>query len=187
MNLNANAYRQIFLLVVLGYALGAPVPANAQAPDGGGASQLGCNCLALEPVVQQKLRPLAGIDPLGTKAPGTVLQRYPFLPIGGILGNDLGINNFVDLNPAASAILDAFGGAATYDGHTGHDIDLTSFTEQDLGVPVFAALDGTVSSVHDGEYDRQVVNSSATANYVILNHAIIIIHGIGTCGKIVCW
>ncbi len=170
MNLVVKSIRIPTMWAAMALSPGAVGSALAQDPDGGGASQPACNCLATEPLAKQSLRPLAGVNPPVIKAPGTVLQRYPFLPMGGILGNDLGINNLVDLNPAASAILDVFGGGATYDGHGGHDIDLISFTEQDLGVPVFAALDGTVSSVHDGEYDRQVVNNSAPGNYVILNH-----------------
>ena len=38
-----------------------------------------------------------------------------------------------------------------------HDILVRSFGEQDVGVPVFAALDGTVADAHDGEFDRNTV------------------------------
>ena len=82
---------------------------------------------------------------------------YPFVPIAGTTWMDRFINNFVDLDPS-SGILDWDCSAFTYDGHHGHDIDLRTFGEQDIGVPVFAALDGTVAAWHDGEFDR---NTSA--------------------------
>src|SRR5439155_1210528 len=48
---------------------------------------------------------------------------------------------------------------------------LRHFGEQDVGVPIFAALDGTVIARHDGEFDRNSsLNPSAVANYVILDH-----------------
>jgi len=33
--------------------------------------------------------------------------------------------------------------------------NIRSFAEQDIGVPVFAALDGVVTDVHDGEPDSK--------------------------------
>lgn len=53
-------------------------------------------------------------------------------------------------------------GTQIYNGHTGIDSDIRSFREMDLGVPVFAALDGRVISVQDGNYDR--AGSTATAS-----------------------
>jgi len=46
-------------------------------------------------------------------------------------------------------------GSQSYDGHTGEDSTIRSFREVDIGVPVFAALDGKVISVQDGFYDRE--------------------------------
>ena len=77
-----------------------------------------------------------------------------FYPQAGILWHDLYPNNFVDLDPGPG-VRDYMCGTQTYDGHTGTDSDIRSFRELDIGVPVFAALDGRVISVQDGEYDRR--------------------------------
>jgi murein DD-endopeptidase MepM/ murein hydrolase activator NlpD len=95
---------------------------------------------------------------------------YPFVPIAGTLWQDRWVNNFVDLNSGSPGILDWDCTDFTYDGHNGHDIDLRSFGEQDVGVPVFAALDGIVSASHDGELDRNTVQANQPANYVIVSH-----------------
>ena len=93
-----------------------------------------------------------------------------FYPQAGILWRDLYPNNFVDLDPGPG-LRDYACGTQTYDGHTGTDSDLRSFREMDIGVPVFAALDGRVISVQDGEFDR---NHGATTarfdNHVVLEH-----------------
>jgi murein DD-endopeptidase MepM/ murein hydrolase activator NlpD len=95
---------------------------------------------------------------------------YPFVPLAGNLWQDRFVLNFVDLDPSSPGILDWDCTDFTYDGHTGHDIDLRSFGEQDTGVPVFAALDGVVSATHDGEFDRNTVWNNQPANYVIVSH-----------------
>ncbi|MFZ4765746.1 MAG: peptidoglycan DD-metalloendopeptidase family protein [Roseimicrobium sp.] len=103
--------------------------------------------------------------------PPSGMQRYSFYPQAGRLGEDLFGNNYVDLDPSAGAIIDYHGTDYTYDGHRGIDSDLTTFTEQHLGVPVFAALDGQVVAAHDGEPDENTVLVPGTpANYVILDH-----------------
>ena len=101
---------------------------------------------------------------------GGTSQPYPFVPIAGTEWQDRFVNNFVDMNTSAGAILDWDCTDFTYDGHQGHDILLKSFGEQDAGVPVFAALDGTVADAHDGEYDRNVAMQGQPANYVVLSH-----------------
>ena len=93
-----------------------------------------------------------------------------FYPQAGILWRDLYPNNFVDLDPGPG-LRDYACGTQTYDGHTGTDSDLRSFREMDIGVPVFAAMDGRVISVQDGEFDRN--HGSTTArfdNHVVLEH-----------------
>ena len=93
-----------------------------------------------------------------------------FYPQAGILWRDLYPNNFVDLD-SGPGIRDYACGAQTYDGHTGTDSDLRSFREMDIGVPVFAALDGRVISVQDGEFDRNHGQTSARFdNHVVLEH-----------------
>jgi hypothetical protein len=94
---------------------------------------------------------------------------YPFFPQAGTLWQDLFVTNFVDLD-ASSAVRDWECTDVSYDGHRGHDSALVSFTEQRIGVPVFAALDGMVVDAHDGEFDENIEWNDQTANYVILDH-----------------
>ncbi len=100
---------------------------------------------------------------LGTPPP------FPFYPMGGILYKDLWISNFVDLD-TGPAVLDWNCLNYTYDGHNASDTILRSFGEQLIGVPIFAALDGTVVDTHDGEVDMNVVWEGQPANYVIIDH-----------------
>jgi hypothetical protein len=97
--------------------------------------------------------------------------EFTFYPQAGILWRDLYPNNFVDLDPGPG-VRDFACGTQTYDGHTGIDTDIRSFREMDIGVPVFAALDGRVISVQDGEFDR---NHGPTVqrfdNHVVVEHA----------------
>jgi hypothetical protein len=97
-------------------------------------------------------------------------KPYVFVPIAGTEWQDRFVNNFVDLDASSPGILDWDCTDFTYDGHHGHDIDLRSFGEQDVGSPVFAALDGTVADAHDGEFDRNTVWQGQPANYVVLFH-----------------
>ncbi len=102
--------------------------------------------------------------PSGRGAPA----RFTFYPMGGTLYGDLFTNNFVDLAPGAG-ILDWNCGDFTYDGHDATDVDLRTFGEQAIGVPIFAALDGTVIATHDGEDDMHT-SCSGVANSVIVAH-----------------
>jgi hypothetical protein len=94
---------------------------------------------------------------------------YPFYPQAGTLWDDTAMVNYVDLDPT-SGILDFEGTDWTYDGHTGHDSALRSFAEQEVGVPIFAVLDGIVVDAHDGEADHNTVWAGQPANYVVLWH-----------------
>ncbi len=103
--------------------------------------------------------------------PPAGLQKYAFFPQAGNLWGDLFPNNFVDLDPTSPGILDYHGTAYTYDGHQGIDSDICTFTEQSIGVPIFAALNGTVVAAHDGEFDMNTTQvAGAAANYVVLSH-----------------
>lgn len=96
--------------------------------------------------------------------------EFTFYPQAGILWRDLYPNNFVDLDPGPG-LRDFACGTQTYDGHTGTDSDIRSFREMDIGVPVFAALDGRVISVQDGEFDRNHGQTTARFdNHVVLEH-----------------
>ena len=96
-------------------------------------------------------------------------QAYPFYPQAGTLWRDLFVNNFVDLDPAGG-IQDWDCTQFTYDGHRGHDSDIRSFREKSIGVPVFAALDGTVINSHDGEPDENTSGADVPANFVVIDH-----------------
>lgn len=98
----------------------------------------------------------------------TAPPSYEFYPIGGNWFRDDMLNNFVDLNGASGSILDWACTDYTYDGHQGHDNLLRSFAEKRIGVPIFAALAGTVVDRHDGEPDENTVANNVPANYVVL-------------------
>jgi len=96
-------------------------------------------------------------------------QRYAFYPQAGVLWEDIFVNNFVDMDPTGG-ILDWDCSGFTYDGHRGHDSDLKTFTEQDIGVPIYAALPGTVVARADGNPDKNTSWGNQPANYVVLHH-----------------
>lgn len=79
------------------------------------------------------------------------------------------INNYVDRDPGGG-VLDYRGGAKTYDGHKGIDIDIANFPAMDAGVPVYAAAPGQAISVVDGNPDRNT-SCTGTANQVVIRHA----------------
>ena len=97
---------------------------------------------------------------------------YPFFPQAGILGQDLFLTNFTYQDPLPGGrILDWDCSNYTYDGHRGHDSLIRSFREQEIGVPVFAVLDGVVVETHDGEPDQRTEwDPSSLANYVAIDH-----------------
>ncbi len=95
---------------------------------------------------------------------------FTFYPQAGILWRDLYPNNFVDLD-SGPGVRDYACRAQTYAGHTGVDSEVRSFREMDIGVPVFAALDGRVISVQDGQFDRNHGPTAARVdNHVELGH-----------------
>ena len=102
-------------------------------------------------------------------APPAGTQRYSFYPQGGNFFGDLFPTNFVDVD-TSSGFLAYNGSDYTYDGHTGIDTEITNFTAQDIGVPIFAALDGTVIATHDGEFDKNTMLNSLPPNYVEIDH-----------------
>jgi Peptidase family M23 len=93
-----------------------------------------------------------------------------FYPQAGILWQDLYPANFVDLDPGPG-VRDFACGTQTYDDHTGIDTNIRSFREVDIGVPVFAALDGRVLSVRDGEFDRNFgPRAPQLDNHIVVEH-----------------
>ncbi len=95
---------------------------------------------------------------------------YTFYPMAGNWYRDATMVNFVDLDPGAG-LRDWDCTDYVYDGHNGHDYGIRGFGEQDVGVPIFAALPGTVVATRDGEPDRNTVWMNVPANYVVLRHA----------------
>jgi hypothetical protein len=94
-----------------------------------------------------------------------------FFPQAGVLGRDLFLLSFTDVDPAAVLVRDWDCSDYTYDGHRGHDSSIRSFREQAIGVPVFAARDGMVIDAHDGEFDMNTERDlTSFGNYVILDH-----------------
>ena len=108
-------------------------------------------------------------------------QQLRFYPQAEILGQDLYVYNFVDLDPTGG-LLDWNCGRQTYDTHTGEDSIIRSFREQAIGVPVFAALDGRVTEVqgpnwpddswgtHTRPYDNHVVVAHANRQETVYGH-----------------
>jgi len=101
--------------------------------------------------------------------PPASIKKYPFYPQGGNFFVDLFPTNFVDVD-STTGILAYNGSDYTYDGHNGIDSQVVGFAAQDVGVPIFAALDGTVIEAHDGEFDRNTMFNSLPANYVKIDH-----------------
>ncbi len=105
---------------------------------------------------------------MAAEPPARLLSFYPQ---AGIIGQDLYVTNFVDLDDGPG-VRDFACGAHSYNGHTGIDSMIRSFREVKIGVPVFAALDGRVLSVQQGvggdlNWGPTVSNFD---NHVILDH-----------------
>ena len=153
----------------LALAASAVVAAASSAQQPNGAA--GFRVLAsgpVRPVEQAPLAPAGGGVPRRKEAPDG-LQPYTFFPQAGRLARDLFIYNGTDLD-ASVGIRDWECSAYTYDGHQGHDVIVRTFREVEIGVPVYAALDGTVVGAHDGEPDRNTSNASRASNYVWIAH-----------------
>jgi hypothetical protein len=75
----------------------------------------------------------------------------------------------MDLDPAAGAVLDWNCTDRTYDGHEGIDTGIPSWAEQLIGVPVFAAADGTVYFAQDGWPDMNT-QGGVQGNIVGVDH-----------------
>jgi Peptidase family M23/Dockerin type I domain len=127
------------------------------------------------------LEVLAGDDaaPAPLSKAGTLIQRppipglpkYGIYPMAGNVWRDVHIGNYTDLDDVGddSVRIDWSCNRFNYEGHHGHDTSIRSFGYQDVGVPLFAILDGRVASIHDGEFDKST-SSGGTGNHVILVH-----------------
>lgn len=110
--------------------------------------------------------------PSGMSCAGTFpCPMQPFelaWPLPGVDTEDWVINNYVDLDPGPG-VLDYQGGAKSYDGHRGIDIDSPTFREMDAGFPVLAAAEGVVLEVEDSNFDRNTT-CAGDWNFVTVGH-----------------
>ncbi len=173
--------RAILPVVALALALaaaGAPGAAPrltaAEAPRGGVLAIVRPPALrdAISMADRQLMRAAASLQSAGAPEVDVgALQRYSFYPQGGLAGRDLFFYNFTDLDTATTGIRDWDCSGYTYDGHHGHDSGPRGFREQAIGVPIFAVLDGTVTTAHDGEFDEMTEWVNGTrANFVVVDH-----------------
>lgn len=105
-----------------------------------------------------------------TPALPTDLPRKFNFPVAGTPNRDYSINNYVDVDPRAGSRADYRGGPFQYDGHDAIDVGPANFADQDAGVPILAAAGGTVSTVVDGNFDRETTFNSRPGNHVIIDH-----------------
>lgn len=98
--------------------------------------------------------------------------QYGLLPQAGIVGRDIYVYNYVDLDPLPgdAAILDWDCSRYTYDGHGGHDIIIRGFREQAIGVPIYAAFPGVVFAAVDQHPDDSIDWNPKPANVVVIDH-----------------
>lgn len=112
--------------------------------------------------------PLSSAPAYGSR---TRAPRWTFFPHAGHSGIDTLSAYNVDLDPATNAVRDFNCGNYTYDGHRGHDSSIRGFETMDLGVPIFAADDGVVVAIQDGNQDRNLCTSRCSpANFVVIDH-----------------
>lgn len=158
--------------VLGGGASGAAATAVAVIRGGGSLDALHaqlCVTDAQRAEVRSLVRERSRSQGAGALVPEPSPRPFRFFPQGGTLWRDLFPNNFVDLD-SSSGIRDWHCTDFTYNGHRGVDSDILSFPHQEIGVPVFAALDGTVTAAHDGEFDQNTEWRDAPANYVVIDH-----------------
>ena len=132
-------------------------------------AQADCITAAQRREVEAKIAQFAATQHGGVAAIEPRPQQYRFQPLAGTVWQDRFILNFYDNDPSPG-ILDWDCSQWTYDTHYATDILIRGFAEQDIGVPVFAALDGVVAYAHDGENDRNTKLLGQPPNYVILYH-----------------
>ncbi|MBL8991506.1 MAG: M23 family metallopeptidase [Phycisphaerae bacterium] len=128
----------------------------------------------IQAVVAANVRALGLVDPTdGALPPPVPPPLVRFFPHAVNLFDDAFMQYTVDLNPAAGGVMDfaCASPASSYDGHNGNDSVIRSFGEQAYGVPVYAALPGTVVARADGFPDMNTTMSGQPANYVVVQHA----------------
>lgn len=101
-------------------------------------------------------------------APTTLPQKF-VNPLGGVPFHDWRFSAYVDVDPSSS-FRDFQGGTIAYDGHLGQDIGVVNFARMDHGIPEYAAADGVVEQMQDGNFDRNDTRGSRPANFIVINH-----------------
>ncbi|MFO0828798.1 MAG: peptidoglycan DD-metalloendopeptidase family protein [Phycisphaerales bacterium] len=96
---------------------------------------------------------------------------YRFWPQSGTWFQDLLPPGYVDDDAAPGTFIDYACHPFTYDGHAGIDSGIKTFEEKEVGVPVFAALDGVVIDAHDGEPDDNTF-PQGVSNLVVIDHGL---------------
>lgn len=106
-----------------------------------------------------------------TVAPFDLPSQFS-LYTSGVLNQDWFIGNYADVDPRVGIAADYRGGVYQYDGHDAHDSGPQAqyFNAQDMGIPLIAAADGTVSQVVDGNFDRESAQNNRQGNYILLDH-----------------
>jgi len=97
--------------------------------------------------------------------------NFPFIcqPVGGTSFGNLHIVNYFDHDPDVNILVwDCT--QYSIDGHIGTDIAILSFEEQFIGVPIFAVMDGLVSTTHDGEDDMNTSLEGQPDNHVFMRN-----------------
>jgi len=99
-----------------------------------------------------------------------VAQAFIEIPIEGTHGKDYSIVNYVDWK--GTGFMDAHCGTKSYDGHQGTDFVIESFKSMDSGFAIKAAAAGIVTSIKDGEFDRETSGtvSKNLGNYIAIKH-----------------
>lgn len=110
--------------------------------------------------------------PSGMSCAGTSPCPPPALqyawPMPGEDADEWVINNYVDLD-ATPGVRDYRGGAKSYNGHRGIDIDVPTFRAMDNNFPIYASAQGVVLALTDVNFDR---NTSCVGawNFVTVGH-----------------
>ncbi len=95
---------------------------------------------------------------------------YKFWPQAGPLYQELSLGNYTDLDPAVDVRRDWNCGTRNYDGHHGYDVSIPTFEEKDIGVPIYAVLDGRVTSRSDGNPDENTTWEGQAGNGCYIDH-----------------
>lgn len=115
-------------------------------------------------------RTIQSTDTATESAPQTPTERLAVYPVPGEFGSEVFIPYFVDLLPGAG-VRDYNCNRFAFEEHDGHDPYIRSFREQEIGVPVFAPMDGVVIALRDGEPDQNTESDPAfVSNFVRLRH-----------------